>query len=853
MQLIYIQTITHFPLRCRIGVPAIDVNAYPVRNNAMPSHPDGSCSIEDHTPIQSVNAEEILAEVDNEFGINDPLLLTDLQSACTVGNEDWNKNTASMKNHIVTYEGKRRKLYQHNVEPTCPNDPFIPFKRDRKRHIFKAMLLITKYQNDLIDATDILAHSKWINYIFNPDEPQESRYNCYYCSRYINDENEFILKDGPRSTLSEIDGELRVGENAKRRNKEIIQSHARLSTHATVMQRFEEMYLAKIKYEIEDDVKKNEPPQFKITNRHMSLVFRLCKSRLPLSSHIKITEVARLKWQTSMGNLCRTEHTAANMAKAISDVYVQELKQALLESDSFISIMADGGEDNTLQHYVSVLFQFLDADKNIRVVFYKLIPLGASSSGLAYFEALRTQLIEDDLWDYFGAKLTSVATDSASNMVSIDKGFSNRLKRALGRPNAIVHKCIAHTLELMLEAALRTNVCPNCIKLDKALKAIYNFFHPSPKRNASLENYCKLNFQNRKCYNPKRVMDIRWVSSHLQAAKELYNGWDILVGFCQSLPTDIEYAAPNDSNKTTKRKAYLMERLLLQKDFLSSLTFQMDVQRIFQLVSEFLQKKGQSILGAYAKKKNLIDGLNKLLEGKGDFLDLFLSEAKCGDLACGNLLDFENEDSIAEWRGQVLHRQSVELVPFQCEEDMETNVVPAQCDENMNKDRRKKKKKKDEENKDENDEKDKKDKKDALDIQFDIISLQKDAYVRSLLQKVEEKMPTTELLRTVSYLDQSQWPLNIRACLSDMELKAQIERWPKLFGLEFEENVMWNDFEKVVSYLEENCDFWYAHHYSETTDFYSLLLKTMKSMPEKFKMVLEMSLVCPLSTADPER
>ena len=810
----------------------------------MPSHPDGSCSIDDHTINQRINAEDILDAIDNEFGMNDPFLRTELQSVCATEDQDWRESAASMKNHIVTYEGKRRKLYQNVVEPTCPNDPFINFKRDRKRHIFKAMLMVTKYQSDLIDASDILSHSTWINYIFNPDEPRDSHYNCYFCSRYVNDQNEFNLRNGPRSSLSEISGELRVGENAKRRNKEIIQNHARLSSHVTVMQRFEEMYLANIKYEIRDDVKKNEPPQFKITNRHLRLVFELCKNRYPLAAHIKMAEVARENG-TPMGNLCKTEHTSADMAKAISDVYLQELKQALLESDSYVSILADGGEDNTLQHYVSVLFQFLDADKNTKVVFYKLIPLGASSSGLAYFEALRTELIKDDLWDYFGARLTAVATDSASNMVSIEKGFSNRLARALDRPNVIVHKCIAHTLELMLEATLRTNVCPNCKKLDKALKEIHNYFNKSPKRNASLEKFCQLYFENRKCYNAKRVMNIRWVSSHLQAAKELYNGWDILVGFCQSLQDDVDYAEPSESNKTTKRKALLLGRLLLQKDFVTTLTFQMDVQRNFQIVSEFLQKKAQSILGASVKKKNLIDGLIKLLEAKGNFLDSLLSEATCGDLACGELLDFENEESTVEWRGQVFHKQSVEEVPYECEEDMETNVVPSQCDQNMNRNRKTNNKNKDK-NKDEN-------KKDELDIQFEKMSLQKDDYIRSLLVKVEEKMPTTELLRTVSYLDQSQWPLNIGACLSDMDLKAEIEKWPKLFGLEFEENVMWNDFGKVVSYLEQNQDFWCDHHYSETTDFYSLLLKTMKPMPTKFKMVLEMSLVVPLSTADPER
>ena len=369
-----------------------------------PSHPgpDAQCSIEDHPILEKVNAEELLAMIDQENQIQDPTLLADLQSVCSES-RDSNK-IAEVKNFIVDFEGKRRKLYGNfNDLNTCPRDPFIPFKRDRKRHIFKAVTFILEHQNDVLDASDFIANSKWIEYIFNPDNPVSSHYTCHFCSRYIQDSNHVQW-----NVLSDISGVLREGVDAKRQNKEVIQHHARLPTHKKVMERFEEQYLQEIRQEIQGDIIKNEPVQFKVTNRHMRFVFQLCKSHLPLSAHLKFAEVER-KNGLPMGNKCKSQDTAKNMAKSISDMYLQDLKQSLLESDSYVSILADGGCDNTLQHYVSVLFQFINSEKNIKVAFYKLIPLGVSSTGEAYYEALRSELTKDNLWDYFGQRLTSMA------------------------------------------------------------------------------------------------------------------------------------------------------------------------------------------------------------------------------------------------------------------------------------------------------------------------------------------------------------------------------------------------------------------------------------------------------------
>ena len=66
-----------------------------------------------------------------------------------------------------------------------------------------------------------------------------------------------------------------------------------------------------------------------------------------------------------------------------------------------------------------MFFQFVDKDKNVRVLFYKLVQLGVLSTGQAYQEALEKELKSDGLWDHMKEHLVALG--------NIEEGFQSYL------------------------------------------------------------------------------------------------------------------------------------------------------------------------------------------------------------------------------------------------------------------------------------------------------------------------------------------------------------------------------------------------------------------------------------------
>ena len=88
-------------------------------------------------------------------------------------------------------------------------------------------------------------------------------------------------------------------------------------------------------------------------------------------------------------------------------------------------------------------------------------------------------------------------------------------------------------------------------------------------------------------------------------------------------------------------------------------------------------------------------------------------------------------------------------------------------------------------------------------------------YTEFLKERVEAKMPSTEVMNTMSYLDNTKWPVNVRVLLSCDEFKTQLEKWPTLFGITYPADTMTKQFETIVGFLEDNTDFWCSTHFSQ--------------------------------------
>ena len=81
-----------------------------------------------------------------------------------------------------------------------------------------------------------------------------------------------------------------------------------------------------------------------------------------------------------------------------------------------------------------------------RVEFYKLIELEVLSTGQAYLDAIKNDLVSENLWEYVKEKVTAIVTDSANNMVGQNTGFVTLFKREINKPSIITQNCKSNFL-----------------------------------------------------------------------------------------------------------------------------------------------------------------------------------------------------------------------------------------------------------------------------------------------------------------------------------------------------------------------------------------------------------------------
>ena len=296
-------------------------------DNKRRCNQDGTCLYDHHSMFYQTSGQQFLADFDNGQGV-----VRDYGEAVCGSPDELRQNMAAIRNRLSGSEAKRRKLWHVYEDKTCPNDPFLPVKRERKRHIRKTILLVQRFQSTKVDVADIIANSEWICYNFNPDAPGDSTFYCCICAGYS---EEFNVKQNHRSALSYKSGELKSTIELNRRS---FRNHIGGKIHKRLMQLSEEKAYQDLENAIHSDVNQNEPVAFKITNRHMRLVFAICKTETSLASYQEFAEAMR-RSGFDMGDLCRSHKTAYNMAKAISEIYLRETINDILLSDSPISIM----------------------------------------------------------------------------------------------------------------------------------------------------------------------------------------------------------------------------------------------------------------------------------------------------------------------------------------------------------------------------------------------------------------------------------------------------------------------------------------------------------------------------------
>ena len=503
--------------------------------------------------------------------------------------------------------------------------------------------------------------------------------------------------------------------------------------------------------------------------------------------------------------------------------------------------------------------------------FYKLIRLEVLSTGQAYLDVIREELTKDGLWDYVSAKLVATVTDAAANMVASDKGFVNLLKKAIGKEQLITHKCLAHRLETILKHSYKE--CPNCEIVNALLKELYSFYSRSPKRNDSLQKLCSR--EDVKRFKPRRVLVVRWVSSHFIAARIVYFNYDTLMKHMEFIMNSEVFGAPSD--KKTRTLAKKIKSVMMDKHVFATLALQLDIMYGFKGISQLFQVKGQSLIGQYSKKASLLNQIEIIRSDGGTYMENTIEESLCGDdetkIKCTSLQDYETKTVTRN--GNVMTGAKIVIVQYQEGEEIEDLEIPEEMEEegipeldfqqemetksapvakNQYEEEDEEEEQDDNEEEAEDGKKKKKKKKFVFAAENAIhISSFKEVYLNSIISNINSYFPSDGISQAMESLDQTEWPLRVREVLANDDVKEFWLKWPEYFGMPEVATTIKEDMEKVVEFLEENVDFWCAMHKSKPNEFWSRLLNDFEDMPTNLENLLLASLSLPFGGADVER
>ena len=243
-------------------------------------------------------------------------------------------------NDIHESNAKRIKLMS-SLTNSCPDNPFnndpnlmLPFQRDRRLETINAIRFISKYLphkfGRLKDIEDYALD--WFQIIRNYDDPELSKFNCYYCAKYSADYR--IRNNSPLARKEGFIGPKDINHNQLR-------DHSKSAAHVDVVQKYTTNLKRTLSTVMETDLARLEPAQFEVTNNHMRAVFWLVKQGYSFNGFEGLIGLQeRSKGQ--MGRLCRTDTSAKAMATTISTVYHDEMIVSLSIGESPLTLIVDG-------------------------------------------------------------------------------------------------------------------------------------------------------------------------------------------------------------------------------------------------------------------------------------------------------------------------------------------------------------------------------------------------------------------------------------------------------------------------------------------------------------------------------
>ncbi|KAK7791957.1 hypothetical protein R5R35_004580 [Gryllus longicercus] len=203
------------------------------------------------------------------------------------------------------------------------------------------------------------------------------------------------------------------------------------------------------------------------------------------------------------------------IVNVISPCLLQDLMDDV--GDSYYSLIIDDTTTIDTKKVMGIMIRYCSKKKRkVVTTFYRLVELEAGDAQTIY-DAFKQVLEEDGLKLH---KLIGIGVDGASVMVGSRNSFATRLTKDI--PNAVIVKCLCHSLHLAAEHAFK--VLPS--NLEFMIRETHGWFSNSTKRQVAYKEIYNLIAGG----VPKKTVKLsgtRWLE-RIDAIQTILNQWDAL-------------------------------------------------------------------------------------------------------------------------------------------------------------------------------------------------------------------------------------------------------------------------------------------------------------------------------------
>jgi hypothetical protein len=282
---------------------------------------------------------------------------------------------------------------------------------EEKQELWKQQIIASGLDNK-IDLGYLRKYkiNTWFQFLYDTANPDTSTIRCRICASHY-DQLPLDNRHKPRLAL-----ELGWEPTDRKQTTEKMKKHYDSKSHTAVIKGLKEVGLEALPDDfinIQSLSDKEVQGIYKATADMLRVVITEIQSNTAFDNHLKVVKLVRLIKGENYWNWHYSPHSAAEMARHISNEMHKLLLSKLKADNKPFSIIVDGSTDASSYHYLAVYFQMLDHGHPI-VVLYRLIKLGDDETAQGLLDAFKEQVDADGLRDYFKKNLVGFSSDGKS-------------------------------------------------------------------------------------------------------------------------------------------------------------------------------------------------------------------------------------------------------------------------------------------------------------------------------------------------------------------------------------------------------------------------------------------------------